>query len=43
MSMYAIAVGDGNQNARGQVLINWLGSPDVGRFRDAWIENFIYV
>lgn len=39
MSMYSLAVGDGHQNDRGAILIAALGNPDVGRFRDAWVEK----
>lgn len=39
MSMYNLVAADGNQNLRGQILTAALGDPDVGRFRDAWIEK----
>lgn len=39
MSMYEAAVADGNQHERGAVLLGMLGSPVVGRFRDAWVEK----
>lgn len=39
MSMYDLVAGDGNQQARGRVLLALIGSPDVGRFRDAWVER----
>lgn len=44
MSMYDLALGDGHQAARGQILLSFLaykeGQPlRVGRFRDAWIEQ----
>lgn len=37
--MYSLVAGDGHQNVRGQILIAALGGPDVGRFRDAWVEK----
>lgn len=39
MSMYDLVAGDGNQRSRGQILIALLGDPDVGRYRDAWVEK----
>ena len=39
MSMYSLVAADGHQNDRGSVLLAAIGGPDVGRFRDAWIEK----
>jgi hypothetical protein len=39
MSLYEIAVADGNQRERGAILLAILGSPVVARFRDAWVEK----
>lgn len=39
MSMYDLVAADGHQNRRGAFLIAALGNPDVGRFRDAWVEK----
>jgi len=39
MSMYELAVADGNQRERGAVLLGMLGDPVVARFRDAWVEK----
>ena len=39
MSLYDIALGDGNQGARGALLLAILGNPEPGRFRDAWVEK----
>jgi len=39
MSMYDMALGDGLQHARGATLLALIGRPDVGRFRDAWLER----
>ena len=39
MSLYEIAVADGNQRERGAVLLGMLGGPAVARFRDAWVEK----
>jgi hypothetical protein len=39
MGLYDIAVGDGHQAERGAVLLSLLGSPQVARFRDAWVEK----
>lgn len=37
--MYDLVVGDGGQGARGAFLLHVLGSPEPGRFRDAWVEK----
>jgi len=42
--MYDLALGDGHQAARGQILLSFLAYKEghplrVGRFRDAWIEQ----
>jgi hypothetical protein len=39
MSLYDIAVADGHQHERGQLLRSILGGLDVPRFRDAWVEK----
>ncbi len=39
MSLYELAVADGNQRERGAVLLGMLGGPVVARFRDAWVEK----
>ncbi|MFD7705586.1 hypothetical protein [Streptomyces sp. NPDC059786] len=39
MSMYSLVAGDGHQYDRGSILLAALGDPDVGRFRDAWVEK----
>ncbi|MCX5137640.1 hypothetical protein OOK06_36845 [Streptomyces sp. NBC_00340] len=39
MSMYNLVAADGHQYARGTVLLAALDSPNVGRFRDAWVEK----
>jgi hypothetical protein len=37
--MYNMVMGDGNEGVRGGILVTALGGPDVGRFRDAWVEK----
>jgi hypothetical protein len=39
VSLYDLVMGDGSQRSRGAFLIHVLGNPDVGRFRDAWVEK----
>ena len=39
MSMYDLALGDGNQAQRGAILLTLLGRPETGRYRDAWVET----
>ena len=39
MSMYNLVAADGHQNDRGAVLLAALDNPDIGRFRDAWVEK----
>ncbi len=39
MSMYDLVAGDGGQRDRGAILLAVLGNPNVGRFRDAWVEK----
>ena len=39
MSMYAMVLGDSNLPNRSGFLLGILGNPDVGRFRDAWLEK----
>ena len=39
MGLYNIVVGDGHENERGAFLLAVLGNPEVGRFRDAWVEK----
>ncbi len=39
MSMYDLVAGDGNQRNRGDVLLAVLGNPNVGRYRDSWVER----
>lgn len=36
--MYDLVAGDGHQRSRGDILLEVLGNPDPGRFRDAWVE-----
>lgn len=37
--MYNLVAADGHQYDRGAILLAALGNPDVGRFRDAWVEK----
>ena len=39
MSMYDMVAADGHQNLRGAFLLAALDNPDIGRFRDAWVEK----
>lgn len=37
--LYNVVASDGHEFERGSVLLAVLGNPDVGRFRDAWVEK----
>jgi hypothetical protein len=39
LSLYEIAIADGNQCERGSALLSMIGFPAVARFRDAWVEK----
>jgi len=39
MSMYDLVAGDGHQHDRGSILLQILGNPNPGRYRDAWVER----
>jgi hypothetical protein len=37
--LYNIVLGDGLEHTRGAILRKILGDPEIGRFRDAWVER----
>lgn len=37
--MYNLVAGDGHQFDRGRILLAVLGNPNVGRYRDSWVER----
>lgn len=39
MSMYDLVAGDVGQHDRGAILLTILDHPNVGRYRDAWVEQ----
>ena len=39
MSMYGMVLGDGHEHDRGAVLLEILGIPNPGRYRDSWVEQ----
>lgn len=39
MSMYDLAMGDGHQADRWDLLRQVIGNPNVGRYRDSWVEK----